>query len=77
MTTSRSSNSPTSGARGTVHTYRRPLGEHLNPLLDAGFRIEEFREPTPEEEFRDERPERYERLTTVPRWEYVRARKPE
>ena len=44
MTTSRSSNSPTSGARGTVHTYRRPLGEHLNPLLDAGFRIEEFRD---------------------------------
>jgi SAM-dependent methyltransferase len=61
----------------TVHTYRRPLGEHLRPLLEAGFRIEAFREPTPEEGFKEEHPERYERLTSVPRWEYVRARKPE
>lgn len=60
----------------TVHTYRRPLGQHVNPLVDAGFRIERFREPTPDEAFADERPDRYEQLTTVPRWEYVRARKP-
>lgn len=61
----------------TVHTYRRPLGAHINPLVDAGFRIERFLEPTPQAEFGEEYPERYERLTTVPRWEYVRARKPD
>jgi len=55
--------------------YRRPLAEHLNPLVDAGFRIERFREPAPDEAFREHDPERYEKLTTVPRWECVRARK--
>ncbi|QLH82886.1 class I SAM-dependent methyltransferase [Halosimplex pelagicum] len=54
--------------------YRRPLAEHLNPLADAGFAIERFLEPTPDPAFREVDPEKYERLTTVPRWECVRAR---
>ncbi|WP_459192355.1 class I SAM-dependent methyltransferase [Halosimplex sp. J119] len=54
--------------------YRRPLGEHLNPLADAGFAIERFLEPTPDPAYREVDPEKYDRLTTVPRWECVRAR---
>lgn len=54
--------------------YRRPLAAHLNPLADAGFAIERFLEPTPDPEYETVNPEKYERLTTVPRWECVRAR---
>ncbi|WP_436927234.1 class I SAM-dependent methyltransferase [Halosimplex amylolyticum] len=54
--------------------YRRPLAEHLNPLAEAGFAIERFLEPTPDPAYREVDPEKYERLTTLPRWECVRAR---
>lgn len=54
--------------------YRRPLAEHLNPLADAGFAIERFLEPTPDPAYESVDPEQYEQLTTVPRWECVRAR---
>ncbi|WP_254864157.1 class I SAM-dependent methyltransferase [Halovivax gelatinilyticus] len=54
--------------------YRRPLAEHLNPLADAGFAIERFLEPTPDPAYESVDSETYERLTTVPRWECVRAR---
>lgn len=59
-----------------VHTYRRPVGEHVNPLVETGFRIERFLEPTPDPEYEAERPERYEKRVAVPRWECVRSRKP-
>lgn len=54
--------------------YRRPLAAHLNPLADAGFAIERFLEPTPDQAYEAVDPEKYERLTTVPRWECIRAR---
>lgn len=58
-------------------SYRRPLAAHVNPLADAGFVIERLLEPKPAPPFEDHDPERYEELTTVPRWEVIRARKPE
>jgi len=55
--------------------YRRPLGEHLNPLADAGFAVERFLEPTPDPAYEETDPEKYDRLTSIPRFECVRARK--
>lgn len=43
------------GQPGTY--YRRPLRSLLQPLLRAGFSLEEIVEPTPDETFRDEYPE--------------------
>lgn len=56
-----------------VPYYRRPLGEMLNPLLDAGFRIERIGEPRPTEAFAEKRPERYEVESKRPVFLGVRA----
>lgn len=43
---------------GEPGTYvRRPLSSLLQPIIDAGFALEEVREPTPDETFRTEYPE--------------------
>lgn len=57
--------------------HRRPVAEHLDPLLEAGFVLERYLEPAPDPAYEEVAPERYEKLATVPRWEVVRARKPE
>lgn len=56
--------------------HRRPVREHLDPLLEAGFVLERYLEPAPEPGYEAVAPERYEKLATVPRYEVVRARKP-
>ncbi|MEF8776687.1 MAG: class I SAM-dependent methyltransferase [Haloarculaceae archaeon] len=38
----------------------RPFSARVNPVLDAGFRLEEIVEPEPTEGFREKRPDRYE-----------------
>lgn len=53
--------------------YRRPLAEVLNPLVEAGFRVDRIAEPQPTEGFREKRPERYEKESRQPVFLCVRA----
>ena len=55
--------------------YRRPLRDLTDPLADAGFVIERICEPTPNEELRLEDPKGYDRLSRLPAFIFVRARK--
>jgi SAM-dependent methyltransferase len=54
-------------------SYRRPLGEVLNPLLEAGFRLDRVLEPLPTEEFRRRDPRGYEELCREPGFLCLRA----
>jgi len=56
-----------------VPYYRRPLAEIVNPLLDAGFRLDRLVEPQPTEAFREAWPERYEKESRYPVFVCVRA----
>lgn len=56
-----------------VPYYRRPLAAVLNPVIEAGFRIEKIAEPQPTEAFRAVRPERYETESNRPVFLAVRA----
>ncbi|WP_313691527.1 class I SAM-dependent methyltransferase [Halorarum halobium] len=49
-----------------VPTYRRPLETALNPLLEAGFRLDRVSEATPTGGFREKSPETYERVSREP-----------
>jgi SAM-dependent methyltransferase len=56
-----------------VPHYPRPFSAVVNPLLDAGFRLDELAEPRPTEAFEAELPEAYDRLQQLPYWLCVRA----
>jgi SAM-dependent methyltransferase len=56
-----------------VPSYRRPLSEVINPLVRAGFTLEQILEPKPTEEFRQKEPEDYEKLIRNPGFMCVRA----
>lgn len=56
-----------------VPSYRRPLGEVINPLVRAGFLLERILEPLPTEEFREKLPEEYEELNRQPGFLCIRA----
>lgn len=56
-----------------VPHYRRPFGEMVNPLVEAGFRIDRVLEPRPTPEFESQRPERYEKESRNPVFLCVRA----
>jgi len=56
-----------------VPFYRRPFSEVVGPLLDAGFRLDEVVEPTPQPEFEETKPESYEKRLTYPTFLCVRA----
>lgn len=58
-----------------VPTYRRPFAAILNPLLEAGFRLERVAEAQPTERFREKRPGRYERVSREPTFLCLRATK--
>ena len=60
-----------------VPYYRRPFGEIVTPLLDAGFRLDSLVEPQPTEAFKEQRPERYEKESRYPVFLCVRARNEE
>ncbi|WP_435317671.1 class I SAM-dependent methyltransferase [Haloarchaeobius sp. TZWSO28] len=49
-----------------VPAYRRPLSAMVEPALTNGFELDELREATPVEEFRELDPEAYERAATNP-----------
>jgi len=56
-------------------SFRRSLEATLNPLMEAGFRLEKILEPRPTEEFRQAAPEDYEELLKQPSFLCLRARK--
>jgi len=55
--------------------YRRPLRDLIEPLSDAGFMIERLCEPSPSDALRITDPEGYDRLSRLPAFLFVRARK--
>jgi SAM-dependent methyltransferase len=57
-----------------VPFYRRPLEAVLNPLLDAGYRLDRVVEAEPTDRFREERPGTYERVAEEPTFLSLRAR---
>lgn len=63
------------GVEVEMPSYRRPLGELLNPLLETGFRVERIVEPLPTDEFKAADPKHYEELSRFPAFICIRARK--
>ena len=61
--------------RVQMPSFRRPLNELLNPLLEAGFQLEKIIEPLPTAEFKDADPKHYEELSKFPAFLCIRARK--
>lgn len=57
-----------------VPTYRRPLAAAMDPMLDAGFRLERIVEAEPAERFREKDLETYERVAREPTFVCLRAR---
>jgi ubiquinone/menaquinone biosynthesis C-methylase UbiE len=60
---------------GTVRFFRRPLSAITNAITDAGFLIERLTEPLPDETFRAEKPDAYERILKHPEFLLVKALK--
>jgi SAM-dependent methyltransferase len=56
-----------------VPFYYRPLGGRLGPMLAAGFRLVDLVEARPTEQFREKRPEAYERVSREPTFLAVRG----
>jgi len=61
--------------RPIIRSYRRSLGAMLNPLIDAGFRIDMVLEARPDERFREADPIHYEKLMRQPGFICIRAKK--
>ena len=59
----------------SVPSYRRPLSAVINPLLQAGFILDQILEPLPTEEFWERDPEDYEELMRSPGFMCIRALK--
>ena len=68
---------PTADGEVEVPFYRRPFAGTVTPLLDAGFRLDDLVEPTPEESFERAKPESYEKRLRYPTFLCVRARLPD
>ncbi|WP_252700295.1 class I SAM-dependent methyltransferase [Natronosalvus vescus] len=58
----------------TVEQYHRPIGEVIHSLTESGFRLEAFREITPQEGYREANQDRYETAMHEPDTLCVRAR---
>ena len=56
--------------------YRRPLRDLIDPLTAAGFVIERICEPSPSDTLKVRDPGGYDRLSRLPAFLFVRARKP-
>jgi SAM-dependent methyltransferase len=61
------------GGAVRVPSYRRPMQAVINPLIRAGFTLEQILEPLPTEEFRQREPEEYAELSRTPGFMCVRA----
>lgn len=53
--------------------HRRPMSAVVNPLLDAGLRLDELSEPRPTEAFAEQLPDEYETFSERPYWLCLRA----
>lgn len=62
--------------RPTVKAFRRPLGQMMGALTQAGFILEQLLEPQPVDAMREVNPELFEALRREPCFLCVRARKP-
>ena len=60
---------------GNVRYYRRPLSAIVEALTGAGLGIERLVEPLPTDEFRNLKPDAYERLLKQPEFLLIRARR--
>ena len=58
-----------------VPSYRRPMSAVTNPLVKAGFILEQILEPLPTQEFKEDEPEDYEKLIHSPGFMCVKAMK--
>lgn len=56
-----------------VPSYRRSLGETINPLIESGFFLDTLLEPLPTEAFKEQDPEGFEQLLREPCFLCVRA----
>ena len=56
-----------------VPSYRRPMSEVLNPLVEVGFSIDLILEPLPMPEFKEKAPDDYDELVRSPGFMCVRA----
>jgi hypothetical protein len=56
-------------------SFRRSLEATLNPIIEAGFRLEKILEPKPTQEFKEADPEEYAKLLEHPSFLCIRARK--
>lgn len=58
-----------------ITSYRRPLQAMLNPLIQAGFMLDEILEPKPIAQYQAVDPEHYDKFMREPCFLCVRARK--
>jgi ubiquinone/menaquinone biosynthesis C-methylase UbiE len=56
-----------------VPSYRRPMSEVINPLIEVGFAVDRILEPVPTAAFYREAPEDYDELTRRPGFLCIRA----
>lgn len=56
-------------------SFRRSLEATLNPIIEAGFRLEKLLEPKPTEEFKEADPKGYQKLLEQPGFLCIRAGK--
>ncbi|WP_254546805.1 class I SAM-dependent methyltransferase [Halomarina pelagica] len=64
-----------SGEEIDVPFYRRPFSAVINPLIEAGFQLDELVEPKPRETFKEKKPESYEKRSKYPTFLCVKASK--
>jgi hypothetical protein len=55
--------------------FRRSLTQTINPVIEAGLRLERVLEPQPTEEFKRADPKHYEELRQQPSFVCIRAGK--
>lgn len=60
----------------TMPSYRRPLSQLINPLIEAGFTLEKIIEPLPTQELKQADALLYEKLSKQPAFLCIKARKP-
>lgn len=60
----------------TIRSYRRSLSDIINPLIRAGFYLDELLEPRPTLDFKAADPKDYEQLMRQPGFLCVKATKP-
>lgn len=59
--------------RVQMPSFRRPLQEIINPIIDTGFRLDKILEPKPTAEFAEADPKHYAELNKLPGFLCIRA----